>query len=116
MMWLAIFLAVSAAAGEPQGMENAEKVIPQTYIDHALATGSLSGTAEACTVGWQGHYAAFEELYQKRGMTELEMIFMRAYHAAGQADAYSNLRGACTEEMRAQTKAAIDFNIQQLRQ
>ena len=116
MKWLAIFLAISAAAGDPQRLENAVKVIPQVYVDHALATGSLSGTAEACTVGWQEHYAAFVEFYQKRGMTELEMIFMRAYHSAGQADAYSNLRGACTEEMRAQTKAAIDFNIQQLRQ
>jgi hypothetical protein len=120
MKWLAIVMAMSAAAGEPQTTESAppaeEKVIPQTYVDHALATGALSGMAEACGVNWQHHYAAFVELYQKRGMSELEMIFMRAYHSAGQADAYSNLRGACTEEMRAQTKAAIEFNIQQLRQ
>lgn len=123
MKWLAIVMAMSAAAGEPQTTESApraeekvEEAIPQAYIDHALATGALSGMAEACGVGWQEHYAAFVELYQKRGTSELDMIFMRAYHSAGQADAYSNLRGACTEEMRAQTKAAIEFNIQQLRQ
>lgn len=123
MKWLAIIMAISAAAGEPQVTENAplaeekvEEAIPQVYVDHALATGALSGMAEACGLDWQAHYAAFVELYEKRGMSELDMIFMRAYHAAGQADAYSNLRGGCTEDMRAQTKKAIEFNIQQLRQ
>lgn len=114
MMLLAAILALSATvpdvsaavdkAGKPAG-------IAQELIDEATEAGTLSGMAEACKLDWQSHYHAFMDAKREAGVNELDMVFVGAYHGAGQGGAFEMSGGECSEETRAKTQKELDANL-----
>jgi hypothetical protein len=105
--WLATVLALSAsppAAQKAKGLDEALK-------DEALAVGAVSGRAEACELDWKPHYETFMAAKRADGVSDLDMVFVGAYHGAGQGNAASEANGECPDDMRKQTQKEIDANL-----
>lgn len=129
MILFAAIFAISAAAPESIPLETSPKEepvvaeesaqaidpIPQELIDEARKVGELTGVAEACGLEWQPHYAAYLEAKTKEGVTELDRVFLAAYHGAAQGTAYEAVSKECSEEQLGDIREALDKNIKQFK-
>lgn len=114
MIWIAAILAISATAPDVSAaVDNAGKPagLSQELIDEAMKAGALSGVAEACKLDWSSHYHAFMKAKREAGVNELDMVFVGAYHGAGQGDAFKATGGECSDETRSKTQKELDANL-----